>query len=775
MSLDPPFADRGRTESSVSTAPPLSALVSASTADHLGTQDVYRRYTASVVSKTKLQSSTSVAATQILYEVGPRFVGDVDWKTALSSLPEPEKRIHQVIATNDVVKAELTDRHKKFTNFSGRFDYTDLSAVAKVLAKGLAKFTLTGTLTAAELLGGAAVSVRSLNARADPVGAGEGCVFIPRSTAVDASPGAFTALTCAVCNAGGSVFTDMVEVDENNRSVLNAPSDAHLAMGCVYGMRILLSMYDDMGAGPTIAYAIVAGVHNILSVVGHTDEGGLIRDALRAADFARPFGGIYTSEVRNFVGLPMPDATSLPSFQSLVDSIAIGSAGCVALADPTVEYEGRRYPTVYTYRGSIFEEPGMEAKSAITTRTDLASQIANGSAAFATNFIGLLGKLFCLKGDGDVAVDHIQLGLQFIADSCRESLAGGKKYMNRHLDMVSLAPYFWVEPTSLFSAGFCTTEAAASGFGPVAHYDKVAVDGLFEQTRLVGVNGPTYDVIVSWRSARTNALIRHLNMSKDDGLANLVPKQFSSARFHMTSVNDGVAALRSNGADVKAYMWGRGQSPFPAPAEMIYLGQGIGCGAVNLRVSPTDIFEVQRTHFPAPLDLENSTVTVSVGRPVSIGIGKMMQFTRPVSRCRTQASRALQRARDYVSGTWVSGSCTMEAGEIEPALTTTIRSAFDQESAVEVLRGPPAVGGSTRITSEPMARVLVDGTARPRSAGRPLATPETVIVPADLTGRNATALATAMEAAHGIPVTPEEGRDRSLPVGEGEPAPPASE
>jgi hypothetical protein len=538
-------------------------------------------------------------------------------------------------------------------------------------------------------------------------------------------------------------------------------------------------MYQEMDAGAVMAYAITSGVHNLLSVVSHTDEGGLTRDAFRAVDFTPSFGGIFISDVRSYVGLPMPDVYSLQSFQSLVDSIAIGSAGLVALSDPLVDYEGRKYPTVFTARGSVQGVSGEEAEGTIETQVDLIGQIASEAYPFAVKYIDNLGRLFCVNGEVPLAAEHLALGFEMLSLASSSDLEDGAgEPTNRHLSMVTAAPWYWVEPTSLFTSQFCDSDAARAGFGPMVAVNEVKHEPMFEWTSVVAEGGTSMDVVHSWRSARTNALMVHLRLSKKDGLANMVPKQFSAQRFHMVGGTTGVDKLRDRGGDIRSYMWGRGQSPIPAPAEAIYLGKGIG-SVCHLYAAGGEVLDCVATRFPDKLDLGSGTVKMSVSRPFGVANGAIMDFDKCVSRTRTQAARALARAREVLLA--CSSACVtrMEAGDFEPAVLSFDTSPVAGSMVAEGMRTNPVIQVPTVVRSQPVTHAIQDGPEHNRPAPPTASTHQTartITPPPGLPGYGAAELAAIMEEAEGQHVEPAANRNLSvMQASDTEPMSPAAQ
>lgn len=577
---------------------------------------------------------------------------------------------HQVVSTNSVVKIELQNLSKKFTNFSGVFDFMDLSALGFTLASALAKYSISGTLSCDEIRAGAPLLVRAVHTRADPVSAASNAVFIPRTTAVDASMGAFAALLAAANAWGATVFTDVLEVDGNNAPVVLEPTNNELAMGCVYGIRMLLSQYEAAGVGPVMAYAVTKGVHNVVSVAAHSDEGGYMRDVIRTRSFAPPAGGIFVEGMHTFVGLPMPQLESQASFRSLVDSIALGSAALVAVAAPLTEVDGRLYPSVYTSRVTAQAAPGDNTAATAADVVDLSQQIASDSGMFAAAYVQALGTLFSVEGDGLQAVNMLVTSFGSRAAVISRNVPAGKaktaRDANRHLSSVTVAPYFWIEPTSLIRGGFDEYPAFKAGYAHIANIGDRVEYPMFESVAAIEERGTFSNVGFKWRTARTTPLVWHLQGHPRDGLAAIKPRQFVKDKVHLSGGTDNVENLRNAGTDLAGYLWGRGQSPIPHPAEMMYLGELMGAVVVNCAIDPIT-FDITPSHFPTKMEMQDGKIAVEVRPPSEMQAGAVSEWDRKIRRSRDHAATALTNARAVISKGYTTGGSEFIIGDFEPS------------------------------------------------------------------------------------------------------------
>jgi len=658
--------------SAPSVAPPLSAIVTARTSGDLADKKIFRRYAGQLTTSSVVGGSPESDPKAILYEVGRRFSDN----SVFNVETDAEKNTQQVVKTSVIMSQELVNFNKKFTNYTGKHDFMDLSAVAFTLAVAIAKYSYTGVLSCEEIRAGQPVLVRAVHTRADPVQAADGAIFMPRSAAVDSSFGAFAAIAAAANAWGATIYTDILEVDGNNAPVLAQPQNQDLALGCVYGLRILLSQYDACESGPDMAFAVTKGVHHALSVVAHTDEGGYVRDVLRTRSFNRPFGAIFTSEVKDFVGLPMPQLEIRSSFRAFIDSIAIGSAAIVAVAAPLTQVDGRTYPCVYTSRRTALVESGGNVECTVDDVLDIAGQIAATCGNFSQNYISALGTLFNVTGKGDQAISMLTAcfttASSMMSNSVRLRRATGKSgitpdSVNRHLSSVSVAPWFWIEPTTIVRSHFDRFDAVAAGYAQLSTPGEKTEYPMFESVASLDDRGSYLNLAHSWRTARTNALIVHLNNHLLDGLSALTPKQFLKDKVCLPGGTDTIEHKRTAGDDVASYLWGRGQSPLPAPAEFMYLGSLMGSMVRRTYIDDYRDMQVRSVHFPNYDEISSGTVEMTCSMPSEIPSGPSNTWTRAIRRARTTANTALSNAREAVSAGYRTGGSEFIVGDFEPA------------------------------------------------------------------------------------------------------------
>lgn len=626
---------------------PLSGLVSTTTNGRIVANNHYRRYAGRVTAEFRLNGQPDAAHKRVMYEIGRVYQNRA---RMCSNRAPDEMRVAQPLRTSEVLMTDLIGICKRFTATPPNFSVVDLSYVGEKLGRALAAYVQTGGLNCADIRGAAVMAIRTIATRDGPINPSLGHVMVARAVDVNVA-GTFAVLTACVNGAGSTVYTDDIAVDMNNQVVLQEPVDAACALAVVNAMHILLSMYEACGQGSTIAYAIIRGLHSVASVVGHSDEGGWTRDVLRAGGFIRPYGGISVINGGFHYALPMPTLTSESTFCALCDSILLGSAGLAARADPCVEFEGRVYPTVIYATSEVRVEPGGDVAGNVQHGVDNHAQIALQGGAWSGNFISLLGSLFKTSG-GAKAVEHLTRSIT----SCGPT---------PHIQHATIAPYFWIEPTTLYKEGR-TSYADAHGHALLVGTLGTYAMPFFEQYTVTGDFGGTYGVGVRMRTMRTCGLVMALLDHPQNGLGNVVPKSFLEDRAMCKGGANTFEAARAAGNTLDTYHWPRQQNELAHPACFMYLGYSIGM-KVQKTVYDDNNEAWVINHTPTTAELAGSIVITAVA-PQRINNNALgwAGLPRGVRRARCLAAEALTNARaTNIFGVQTGGE-VMATGAFEP-------------------------------------------------------------------------------------------------------------
>lgn len=625
--------------SAAQAAPLASVLARAPPNPLLEDVDHFRRYRA--VAQTSLTPfsgvNSDVDLKTILYEVGVRNVEDV-----IGNYRRDVLTMSTAAACAPFNASEFATAAAKYSNFSGSFVNFDLAALTEQLAAGMAQYSINGFLTCNQLASGVAPTVVALDVAALPVAATTHSVFLPRCADTIMHPNVFTAIVHACAAVGSRVVTDVVHVNNLQQPIIPVAADGELAMGCYQALVILGANYVVCGQGQVFSLAVTRGIHRMLSVVGHSDEGGALRRVLRSARFQRSYGGIKIN-AGAYIGLPRPVDCSAHSFALLVDSIAISTAAAVAACDPLIEKGGRLYPTVSTADGLPGDGlvPDNATPAALTGYAlSHARQLANTCGDFCRLYTRALSEIFLAHGSSEGAANaEITLATMFSVSASAP---------DRHLQYAVVAPFYWIEPTSVCKLSRTDYPAVGAGFAQLCETDAPREFPMFDRVHKVEQQSEVSHLTVEWRSARTCGLAAHLMGHPADGLANVRitggnPDDFGLCR------QEGGLAVRANmlgGGDLASYMWGRGQSPFPHPAEVLYTGAGVKLSVRHAVVDP-NTWQAVQTHVPSPSNivLARWRVAVTVPEPMGEGAQQGLRWNRTLTRQRNRSLAALSLAR----------------------------------------------------------------------------------------------------------------------------------
>nr|AYD61664.1 putative coat protein [Blechomonas wendygibsoni Leishmaniavirus-like RNA virus 1] len=268
----------------------------------------------------------------------------------------------------------------------------------------------------------------------------------------------------------------------------------------------LLSLMDVCGAGDMAALALTSGLHSVYTVVGHSDEGGLMRDILRGIAFTPSYGIVPAVPDKHFChfNVCLMHEPSWDAVSSIWDYVAVATAGLVHISDPCMNINGDSYPTIVTAKGE-----GAKCSNLLLSRlidvapTFFSLYIKNLSVFFATDDRGICG-----------ADDAMLTSLLGVLDDQRQQ---------NHLPEGNvIAPWYWVESSGLFSdlTGF-ESPSTVCGLGPQAIYGATLELHATENAQFIESQG-IYDIYtVPWTTARRNPIFTLLNCRKGDGIANI--------------------------------------------------------------------------------------------------------------------------------------------------------------------------------------------------------------------------------------------------------------
>lgn len=641
----------------------LANVLSNPQTGYLASDGSYRRYASTVQTTATLAGNTDSSTRRIIYEVGRHFPNPT---SALSLLPDEVLRMDCSYPTGAVLCDDFEGLARKFSNFSGSFNRSNFAGVVERLAKTLAACSLYPSTSTDHMRSGILPNVVALNTLGTPVSASESAVFIPRLADSILTPDVFSALVHAVTGEGGTVVTDVVTLDtRTNQAIVHHVEGPALARACVDALRLLGANFSASGAGDVYSYALTRGIHSVLTVVGHTDEGGVMRSLLRKSGFSTPYGGIHYN-IGVYVGLPALSSTSPANIAGYVDALALKTAAVVAHCDPGITFEGQWFPTVLS-AGSSEAPPPPGADEAVApkakgkaaaafseavlgaplVRSTIVkahkSALAQAFGPFASNYIRALMKLFNANSDSGNAARH------FI--ECPHLLSEDE----RHLAYASVAPFYWIEPTTLIAHDFTGLPAETEGFAAYSTVGSPRTLPAFEQCHAYGAGSSTNSYyVVKMRSPRASPFMAHWNGHSSNGLGCISIRQLDPNGIIHPGHNEQYNTVQSRieaALPLSAYLWKRGQSPYSAPAEFLNIK-----GTMGIRVNHitwSDDGDLTMNHVPQHHEFLSTAITFHASAPGGLKEGPTNQGTTECRRARTRATRALASAllRSQVFGT----------------------------------------------------------------------------------------------------------------------------
>jgi len=607
----------------------------------------FRRYKTAFRTTMQMYGIADINTTEILYEIGR---AGPSAEHLMRQHDSQSIGVDASYQTNSVLAEDFIGYSKKYSNFNATFRDSNLAGIAERLAKGLAASSLFDEVSSETLRGGADLSVNALATYDGPVNSMVSTVFIPRLVTGSLAGDVFTVLANCVAGEGGCIATDIVEVDAaTRRPILPFIDEEDLPNALVAALRIIGANMQACGQGPLFALAVVRGIHKVVTLVGHTDEGGIMRDVLRCGHFSIPFGGIHYG-LPMYGGLPELSMVDDRHIAGYVDSIAMVSAALVAHCDPGVTVNGEWYPTTYTgeHRVDATARAGVHREGADDMRSRNKAQLLSDLPLFFDLYCKGLGTIFGISGDSSLAVTFAS------------SVSLGLSTNLRHLRLASINPFFWVEPTGLLPPSIVNSDAEDNGSGSLCGKGSSETRGAWEDIEVVDNVDTTVSCHnIGFKNARNCWMILHLNNNPRDGLAHIRFMQLdSSAIVHPGACPDTVEVRDrlDAGLPISSYLWCRGQSPICAPGELINIAGSAGIQARHMYWDEEGRPEL--THIPGSDTFSNATVTITVGRPRGIPAAGSNTLSAGVARARTRAAAELvaARRRDRINGQCVRAS-----------------------------------------------------------------------------------------------------------------------
>lgn len=653
---------------SLLSSPSYGSLVGAVAGNATGlipNDDTYRRYRAGLSIGLFEHGSYRYKRRSIMYEVGRRYGRLTDALAYGHGEDDLDIAIDCSVAINPAQAANFEGWARKYSNFAPQWEMMDLCGMVERLAKGVAAQSVYGQVNTNHLRGGQELRVVALGTLDSPQTASTNSVFIPRTVDAVGNDHVFAVLVAAANGEGAAVTTDVLRLNAvTNEPLVPAVGGPAFAQACVEALRVLGANFEESGAGDLFAYALTRGIHSIMSVVSHTDEGGWFRRVLRSSKFRVPYGGI-NQQLRSYPALPPLAGTSLAYASAWVDAIALKTAAVVAHCDPCVTAVGGIYPTVFTANNGEVSPPGsQEEDGSDADALSIGRQISGDGSRFAPTYLRGLVKIFGLQTVSGVAEAHF----------CTALGSAMFNTADRHLKHKTVAPYFWIEPTSLIPTNFLDSVAERAGHASLVTAGEQRGLPYFERVREIdhGKNANFSTIAFKMRSARTSGLVAAYAAEPGE-LAGVKLYQFDEDSIVLPGdqgPTNGTVAQKHQAADpISSYLWTRGQSPIPAPAEFINT-QSMYAAKYKV-VTWDDDFDATLGDIPEAWEMTEHDVLWRVTVPTSLQQGPGNQPDSQAKRARSRAAIALAQASMRSRGWGEAASPVIAISNVPPTLDDT--------------------------------------------------------------------------------------------------------
>lgn len=625
----------------------LTRLISGRVTDgRLAGPDEYRRYANTLNMRANIRGRTQHALATNVYEVGAHSVllrgatfASREWRQLFCGGDDIIASVEY--HTPDAVKAALGERKFRYA-VTPTWDTFNLDGLVCSLGAMLALHSLHPNISTSTMCG-EAFSVRSVAGMDDVFSALEsGAVYIDPATSTRVGRPIFWALVAGANIAGSSVVTVNLSVNPNGAPVCQDLSGGQLAVGVSGALSLLASYYSLAGHGDAFAVALTKGLHSVLTVVGHSDEGGVLRDILRCGRYCAPHGGIALNLPLSGT-LPMDNGQDAATVVTLVDTLVLTTAALVAHCDPMVWHDGNLFPTVYCLPSEHHADgTGLNKDD---TRRIIAGEIAADFDRFARTYSRGLSQLLGLSCSSCGEVGSFML--------VQMATSFGRKG-SRHTEFASVAPYFWIEPTGLIPRGFLGTSAEEGGSGALATWGETREEKLFPGAVLVGAPSTSIsEWYLPYHSARTLPFITYALNHKRDGLVNVLLRGFTCDNMLMGRLDPAeLRQMRANEDCVSlgSILWTRGQAKIPHPGEALYMDGRVSCTVVHESLD-TNVRAVPLSHIPTCDELADATIIYTCTRLTALPNAKICREPSSVKRARSLGTQALVESAREVDRT----------------------------------------------------------------------------------------------------------------------------
>lgn len=542
--------------------------------------------------------------------------------------------------TPDVVRHEL-EGYRPRNAFQPDWTQFNFDAVVYTLGAMIATCTVVGSISTKDFRpAGEKVAIAGLVRECDIRAISTSAVFVPHTAGYFSSGRAFPALVHAIHLSGSKVITDFLPLDRDGCPEVIEVAGGLLAESCCEALGVLANVYHSANRGDVYALALVKGIHTVLTVVGHSDEGGFMRDVLRRGVYALPRGGI-PAQTSPWSGFGLITSQDLAGIEEWVDQIAIVSAAAVAHCDPMLTVRNKVLPTV-------FELPPYGPAGSPATDADFFAgakeKIRRVWPTFAHTYCSALAKCLGFADKYEKTIGSAGGQLSVMLDYLTES---------RHLKYAVVAPFFWTEPTGILPRDAFGTDAEKHGFASLVGPRDSVTHPYLAGAQAYGHSDDMYSqYAVPYTSLRQLACALFCHGSPADGMAQIYITQCEPEALMLTRCStEGVSrALNEHdlGIPLSELAWVRGQSKLPHPAEALHMDDTVLLTVVHAKgdFANREYFQ----NIPDAANLLTSQIELYCRSPQRVDNAVAVKESASVKRDRTRATRAVTMVLNMVYG-----------------------------------------------------------------------------------------------------------------------------
>ncbi len=244
----------------------------------------------------------------------------------------------------EAVRKRLEERGSVAMN-NWYFQTNDWTNLVGRMGAALARYSQDGVLSW-DLLSGGNNTISGRDNIIGRVEEGAHVIHIPEPSS-GVSDASWYATVAAALGCGCSVTTDGNAYLRGGAVSFNQFSDKDLVTGLLDSLARIGAIMKEADRGALFSFSLAKGLHSEMTVVSHSDEGGIVRDIWRSAYGSVPCGCLLLGEGR-LENLGVPSFVSQETVVRFVDSIMLYSAALSAVCDPLCESEDSHYPSIFT-------------------------------------------------------------------------------------------------------------------------------------------------------------------------------------------------------------------------------------------------------------------------------------------------------------------------------------------------------------------------------------------------------------------------------------------